>query len=169
MSSPFIIADIGRPPARRRQRALLADAPLVYDFSSRADQAGADDRGRFQHRQRQLPRGLAADRPLNGLILVTPFNSLKAAAQGLYPWLPIGPFFQHEIDAASVLQKSKVPVALIAAERDDLILPERTAALRSRVGNLVFDQTIPRAGHNDIYVRSDFQDAMRRALAAVSK
>jgi len=32
----------------------------------------------------------------------------------------------------------------------------------------VFDRTIARAGHNDIYSRSDFQEAMRAALAAVS-
>jgi pimeloyl-ACP methyl ester carboxylesterase len=106
---------------------------------------------------------------VDGLILVTPFDSLKAAAQGLYPWIPIGPFFQHEIDAASALEKNQVPVAIIAGERDDLIRPARTAALRSRVGNLVFDRTIPSAGHNDIYARSDFQQAMRLALTGVSK
>ena len=43
---------------------------------------------------------LSAQRKLDGLILVTPFNSLKAVAQAMYPWLPIGPFFNHEIDAA---------------------------------------------------------------------
>jgi len=41
---------------------------------------------------------------------------------------------------------------------------ERTAALRERAANLVFDRTIPRAGHNTIYARSDFQLAMREAL-----
>ena len=147
---------------------LLADAPLVYDSAVERIKPARTIVVGFSIGSGVAAR-LAADRPLKGLILVTPFDSLKAAAQGLYPWLPIGPFFQHEMDAASVLQKSKVPVALVAAERDDLILPERTAALRSRVRNLVFDQTIARAGHNDIYVRSDFQDAMRRALATVSK
>jgi hypothetical protein len=29
------------------------------------------------------------------------------------------------------------------------------------------DDTIARAGHNDIYARSEFQDSMREALAAV--
>jgi uncharacterized protein len=56
---------------------------------------------------------------------------------------------------------------LIAAERDEIVPTERTDALRGAVHNLVFDSTIPGAGHNDIYVRSDFQDVTRRALAAV--
>ena len=56
-----------------------------------------------------------------------------------------------------------------AAERDEIVPAERTDALRERRPNLVFDRTIPRAGHNDIYARSDFQQAMHEALEAVSK
>jgi pimeloyl-ACP methyl ester carboxylesterase len=82
----------------------------------------------------------------------------------MYPWLPIGPFFAHEIDAAGPLKNSRVPVAIIAAERDEIVPAERTAALREVVPELVFDRTIKRAGHNDIYARSEFQEAMRDAL-----
>lgn len=154
----------GRPSAE----ALLADAPLVYDFAVERTKPKRTVAVGFSIGSGVAAR-LAANRPLDGVILVTPFDSLKAAAQGLYPWVPIGPFFQHEIDAAAALEKSRVPVAIIAGERDDLILPARTAALRSRCGNLVFDKTIRGAGHNDIYGRSDFQLAMKQALAAVSK
>src|SRR5262249_12850562 len=107
---------------------------------------------------------LAEKRKLDGLILVTPFDSLKAVAQSLYPWLPVGPFFRHEIDSAGALNGVGVPVAIIAAERDEIVLPPRTAALRSRVSNLVFDRTIAGAGHNDIYSRPEFAAAMRDAL-----
>ena len=107
---------------------------------------------------------LSRKRELDGLILVTPFDSLKAVAQSMYPWLPIGPFFNHEIDAAAPLRGSKVPVAIVAAEHDELVPTLRTDALRKVVGNLAFDRTIKRAGHNDIYARSDFHDAMHEAV-----
>ena len=107
---------------------------------------------------------LLASRKLDGMILVTPFDSLKGVAQAMYPWLPIGPLFAHEIDAAGPLRKSHVPVAIIAAERDEIVAGERTAALRKVVPNLLFDRTIARAGHNDIYGRSDFHAAMRDAF-----
>lgn len=112
---------------------------------------------------------LARQPGVDGLILVTPFDSLKAVASELYPWLPIGPFFRHEIDTADQLHGSEVPVAMLAAGRDEIIPPARTEALRPRVANLVFDRTIAEAGHNDIYGRSDFQLALRDAFDAVAE
>lgn len=111
---------------------------------------------------------LATERSLDGLILVTPFDSLMSVAADLYPLLPIRMFFQHEMDAAASLRGLKVPTAIIAAERDTLIPPARTEALRQSTDNLVFDRVIPKAGHNDIYYRSDFHDAMREAFSAVA-
>jgi uncharacterized protein len=108
---------------------------------------------------------LATAKRLDGLILVTPFDSLKAVAQSMYPWLPIGPFFEHEINAALALERVKAPVAIIAAQRDEIVPAERTDALRHLIPQLVFDRTIDGAGHNDIYARSEFQGSMREAFA----
>ena len=143
--------------------ALIVDAPLVYDFA-----VGHVKPKHVVAVGFSIGSGIAATlagaRQLDGLILVTPFDSLKAVAQSAYPWLPIGPFFSHEIDAASALQKSSVPVAILAAQHDEIIPAARTEALRSDLKHLVFDHTIAGAGHNTIYARSDFQVAMREAL-----
>ena len=153
----------GAPSAQ----ALIADAPLVYDIAVERVKPQRVVAVGFS-----IGTGIAAQlathRHLDGLILVTPFDSLKAVAQSLYPWLPIGPFFDHEIDAATAISKVDVPVAVIAAERDEIVPAERTELLRPKIPNRVFDRTIDGAGHNDIYARSDFQEAMREALAALS-
>ena len=143
--------------------ALIADAPRIYD-------AVVD---RFKPKQIvavgfSIGSGIAAtltkSRKLDGLILVTPFDSLKGVAQSLYPWLPVGLFFHHEVDAGAAVRHSKVPTAILAAEHDEIIPAARTDALRPMVGNLVFDRTIADAGHNDIYTRDDFHSTMREAL-----
>ena len=148
--------------------ALLEDAPLVYDFAvskvrpTRTIGVGFSiGTGVAAH--------LAGERPLDGLILVTPFDSLKAVASGHYPFLPVGALFRHEMDAAAALKGSKVPTAIIAAEHDTIIPPRRTEGLRRSVGNLAFDRTIAGASHNDIYHRPDFRDAMHAALEALGK
>lgn len=147
--------------------ALIADAPLVYDAAVKTARPKRVVAVGFS-----IGSGIAAElstqRKLAGVILVTPFDSLKAAAQSLYPWLPMAALFRHDIDAAAALERSQVPTAIIAAANDDIILPEHSDALRRRIGKAVrFDQTIARAGHNDIYARSDFQLAMRAALDAL--
>jgi uncharacterized protein len=158
----------GYPPSTGSPsaEALIADAPLVYDLAVERLKPQRVIAVGFSIGS-GVAAGLAARRKVDGLILVTPFDSLKAVAQAMYPWLPIGPLFRHEIDAAAALEKTQVPVAIIAAQNDEIVPPQLTDALRKRVPNLVFDRTIERAGHNDIYARSEFQLAMREALAVI--
>jgi pimeloyl-ACP methyl ester carboxylesterase len=148
--------------------ALITDAPLVYDLAIERVKPQRTIAVGFS-----IGSGIAAElavrRDLDGLILVTPFDSLRAVAQAMYPWLPIGPFFEHQIDAGTASEKADVAVAIVVAGRDEIVPSERTAALRSHIHHLVFDRTIAGAGHNDIYARSDFQEAMREALKAVSQ
>ncbi len=146
--------------------ALLEDAPLLHDLA----------------RERLGPKklvvvgislgsgvaaGLAARRPVDGLILVTPFDSLKAVASEQFPWLPVSLLLRHHLASDDYLRNSAVPVALVAAERDEVIPPRRTEALRQSVGNLVFDSTIPGTRHNDIAYHPLFRKRMEQALDAV--
>ncbi|MEO8175519.1 MAG: hypothetical protein ABI626_02535 [Sphingomicrobium sp.] len=146
---------------------LIEDAPLVYDFA-----VSHIDHDRTVAVGFSIGTGVAASlamqRPLDGLILVTPFDSLKAVASGHYPFLPVGSMLRQDMDAAAALAGSDVPTAIIAAELDVIIPSLRTDALRPSVGNLVFDRTIRGAGHNDIYHRLEFRSAMDDALAAVT-
>jgi uncharacterized protein len=142
---------------------LIADAPLVYDAAVERVKPSRVFAIGFS-----IGTGVAAQlsavRKPDGLLLVTPFDSLKALAQSMFPWLPIGSFFNHQIDAAAPLSRGRVPVAIIGAERDEIVPAARTEALRRVVKNLVYDRTVSSAGHNDIYARSEFHAAMREAL-----
>lgn len=106
---------------------------------------------------------LAAARPLDGLVLVTPYDSLGAVSAGHYPWLPARLLLRHDLDPATELRGNSAPVAIIAASRDRVIPPARTAALRAAIGIPAFDLTID-AGHNDIYDHPRFRPAMQEAI-----
>lgn len=149
----------GSPSAR----ALVEDAALVHDHAAariRPDRIVAVGFSIGSG----AAASLAGRRPIAGLILVTPFDSLRAVARGHYPWLPVGLLFRHELRPATWLTEAAVPTALIAAERDTIIPPPRAEALRRAVANLVFDRIVAGAGHNDIYDRPEFRAAMREAL-----
>ena len=148
--------------------ALLEDAPLVHDFAVSKVRPERTVAVGFSIGS-GVAAHLARERPLDGLILVTPFDSLKAVASGHYPFLPVGSLFRHEMDAAAALRDSEVPTAIVAGERDTIIPRRRTEGLRGSVGNLAFDRTIAGADHNDIYHRPEFRDAMQEALQALGK
>jgi len=152
----------GKPSAA----ALLEDAPLLFDLA----------------RERLRPdklvvvgislgsgvaAGLAERRPVDGLILVTPFDSLKAVANQQFPWLPVPLLLRHNLASDDYLRNSRVPVAIVAAEQDEVIPPRRTEALRRAVGNLVFSATIAGTQHNTIALHPIFEVQMRRAMQAI--
>jgi len=110
---------------------------------------------------------LANQRPIAGLILITPFDSLRALAHEHYPWAPVGLLLRHEMEIADTLAASSAPVALIAAERDTIVPPHRTEPVRRSAGNMVLDRVIADAGHNDLYDRAEFERAMREALSLI--
>lgn len=153
----------GKPSAE----ALLADAPLLLESAIALAKPDITVAVGFSIGS-GVASSLAGKDLVDAAILVTPFDSLKAAAADIVPWLPVGLFFNHEIDAASFVAGSDVPIAIVAAEYDTLIKPARTEGLRRKTRNLVFDRTIEGAGHNDIYERAEFAAAMRNALAQLT-
>jgi len=145
--------------------AMREDAPRIYDLA----------RARFPSRRivgigfsigNGVAASLAAQRPLDGLILVTAFDSLWRVAAAQFPWLPVRLLFRNNLDPVDDLRGTRVPVALLSAGRDGLVQPERTEALRQAL-HPVFDRTLPMADHNSIYRDPGFDPAMREALARV--
>jgi len=151
----------GRPSAE----ALFSDSLMIFD---RLQQARAS-----QHiiavgfsLGSAIAAYVARHRPVAGLILVTPFDSLEALARDLYWWAPVRLLLRHHMPTIEFVRGSLAPTALIIAEQDKIVPARRSAPLRRAVSNLVFERTID-AGHNDIYDHPAFAEAMREALATI--
>jgi len=147
--------------------ALLADAPAIHDEITRRYRPSSIVAVGFSVGT-GVAAHLAKERPLKGIILVTPFDSLASVAAGHYKWLPVRFLFRHEMPSAENLRQTRTPVAIVAASNDTLILPARTEALRQAIPNLAYDRTISGTGHNDIYAHPDFVPSMREALEQVT-
>ena len=152
----------GRTSAGR----LIEDAPRVYDLVAERYRPGHIVAVGISLGS-GVASALAAERPLDGLILITPFDSLGATARQLYPWLPVSLLFRHDIRSADVLRGTRLPVAIIASGSDRLVRSERTKALREAIPNLVFDATVPGASHDDIFLRAETVPAMREAMRRI--
>ena len=69
---------------------------------------------------------VAEKRPnkVQGIILITPFDSMTAAAAHHYPWLPVGLLLLDRFDLVAALKTFSGPVAIIFARNDETTPPD---------------------------------------------
>ncbi|MGY6634392.1 MAG: alpha/beta hydrolase [Alkalilacustris sp.] len=155
----------GRPGAA----AILADAGVVFDAVAGHPAAAAGVIAVGLSLGAGPAAEVAATRPVAGVVLVTPFESLHALARTHYPWAPVGWLLRHRMEVAATVARVTAPVAVIAAGADTVVPPARTAPVRAAAPRLVADITLEGAGHNDLYDRAAFAAALTEALAAIKR
>jgi len=111
----------GRSEGKPGEAAFFADALQIYDYA-----AGRARGGRVALMGRSLGSGvavyLAAQRPVAGVILVSPYDSVESVARGVYPYLPIGLMLKHRFDSLSHAPQIKAPLLCLVAS-DDRVIP----------------------------------------------
>jgi len=111
----------GRSEGKPGEAELFADALQIYDYAARRA-----DVGRLAVMGRSLGSGvavhLAAHRPVAGVILVSPYDSVESVAKGVYPFLPIGLMIKHRFDSLSQALQIKAPLLCLVAS-DDRVIP----------------------------------------------
>lgn len=142
----------GATPGEPTEAGLFADAQALYDHV------------RAQHPQvtlvgRSLGSGiatrLASEKPVDRLVLVTPYDSMAGAASHHFPWLPVRMLLRDRYDSASYAAKVNAPTTILAAERDEVIPRASSKALyRSFRPGLATFHVVPGVGHNDISLRA---------------
>jgi pimeloyl-ACP methyl ester carboxylesterase len=149
------------------ESALVADALVIYDtVAARPD----IDTRRIVAFGRSLGTGVAvklgASRPLAGVILVSPFDSLVALGRIYYPWLPVSVLLRHRFDSGADAQRMRVPLLAIVADRDSIIPNERSKALYDAWAGPKSWLVIPATDHNTLSVPDAFWAGVARFLVA---
>lgn len=106
---------------------------------------------------------LAANRPLEQLILLTPYDSVAAVAQKIYPLFPVRYLIKDRFDSAARASDIDIPVLIISAEFDREIRLAHTLALKRSFTRAPVDYLmIAGAAHNNIVDFPDYRDAVRK-------
>lgn len=112
------------------EAALTADALAWYDHAAKLP--GVDPK-RIYAFGRSLGSGvavhLAAERPLAGAILVSPFDSLIEIGRRHYPYLPVAWMLKHPFDSVSRAPRIATPLLAFVAEHDDIVPPQHSKRL----------------------------------------
>jgi uncharacterized protein len=93
--------------------------------------------------------------PIEGIILITPWDTLLSVAKGKFPWLPVRMFLRDTYDTAGNLRLFQGPIAVIGAERDEVIPVRHAQELYRSLSGKKKMWMITGAGHNDWPDRMD--------------
>lgn len=137
----------GASGGRPSQEALFGDALAIYD-DLRSRHAAVAAVGR------SLGSGvatwLASQRPLEKLILVTPFDSVARIAQGRFPIFPVGLLLRDRYDSWRYAPAVHCPLLVLVAPLDQVVPAASTARLVRRFSPPPQVIDIPGSGHGSI-------------------
>jgi hypothetical protein len=99
---------------------------------------------------------LAAHRPVQRLILVTPFDSMLRVAQAQYPFAPVGWLLKDRYESWRYAGQIHCPVLVLRSGNDMLVMADRTAALITSFSTPPRQVLIEGEGHNTIQDDPDY-------------
>lgn len=149
----------GGSSGKATEQALHADAEALFDHVQR------------QHPEltvvgRSLGSGvairLATRRPLQRLVLITPYNSLQEIAAAQYPWIPVRWLLSDTFESWRHAPAVTVPTLVLLAEHDQLIPHASTERLLAHFKpGIARRVVIAQSDHNSILDRVDYQQLLR--------
>jgi pimeloyl-ACP methyl ester carboxylesterase len=108
---------------------------------------------------------LASQRPVQNLILVTPYNSLEEIAARQYPWVPVKWLLKDRFESGKYAAHIRVPTLLLAASDDEVIPRASTQRLLENFPQgVAVLRVVPDSGHNSISDRAQYLQWMKDAL-----
>jgi uncharacterized protein len=126
------------------EKALVSDALQWYDEFKSTEKIYVFGRSLGSGVAVQL----AAARPVAGVVLVAPFDSMIEVGKHYYPFLPVQWMLRHRFDSVALAPKIAAPLLCIVAARDEIIPTERSRRLYDAWGGPKRWIALEGAGHN---------------------
>ena len=121
----YDFAGFGKSEGSPTINGMMEDAKAAYDFLTKNLNVDAKRIVQFGGSLGSGPAAqLAAEQPCAGLILFSPYTSIKTAARDFFPFLNIYPDFLltgSDFDTLSNVQRLKVPVLIVHGANDPTI------------------------------------------------
>jgi len=158
----------GESEGKPGEKELFADALALYDYAKlRADIAPE----RIVAMGRSLGSGvavsLAAHRPVRGVILVSPYDSLVEVGRRHYPFLPVSLLLRQRFDSLARVPQIEAPLLCLVATEDRIIPMAHSRALFEAWRGAKNWREIPRADHDGISNEPEYGRSIAAFLSAL--
>ncbi len=111
---------------------------------------------------------VASERGVDGLILITPLDSLKNVGRHHYPFLPVSLLIKHPFDSLARAARVRIPLLVLAAGSDSIIPVSSSRNLFDHYSGKKRWVLIAGADHNDIQFFKDFWEEIAVFLKILS-
>ncbi|HYL80281.1 MAG TPA: alpha/beta fold hydrolase [Candidatus Acidoferrum sp.] len=128
-----------------------ADGALAY-LRGRRDLAGTTPVYFGQSLGAAIAVDIARRQPAAGLILETPFTSIRDMARIVAPYWPFPSLLQTKYDSLRKIEEVRVPLLVLHGDHDEWVPYEQGRRLFDAANEPKTLYTIPGAHHNDTYV-----------------
>jgi uncharacterized protein len=149
------------------EKGFLSDALAQYDALAAAPEVDASN---IFVIGRSLGSGLAvylaAHRPVAGVVLITPYDSVLALAKRHYPYLPVKRLLRHRFEAHLWAGEARCRVLTVLAAIDKVVPADHSHQLLARWAGSSEVITIPDTDHSNVLRAGETQDVIRRFLEA---
>lgn len=155
----------GESQGKPGEKSLFSDALYIYDWASQQTDIDAKQ---IVVMGRSLGSGvavhLAAERPVAGVVLVSPFDSIRRVAQGIYPYVPVSWLLKHPFDALSRAPAIRTPMFMLLAENDTIIPLPHSKRLANAWGGPHTSKLMTGQDHNSISFGSHYHESIQMFL-----
>lgn len=149
----------GASEGQPSESALFGDAVALYE-AVKAEHPGGDVAVIGRSLGSGVASYLAAQRPVERLVLVTPFDSLAEVAQAHYQWLPVRWLIRDRYASNRYLKQYSGPLLILRAGRDEVIPSANTDRLVASLAQPPRVIDFPSADHNSIATDPGYDQAL---------
>ena len=130
---------------------MVEDGRMLYDWLAERPHV---DPARVAVVGRSLGSGVAVqvalERPVDAIVLITPYDSILALAKRKFPVMPIEYVLQHRFESVKYAALLKAPTYVIRAASDDVVPHSHTDLLVKHLNQLHLDEIVPESDHLNI-------------------
>jgi len=111
---------------------------------------------------------VASQREVEQLILVTPYDSIAAVGQGMYPWAPVKVLLKDQFDSVAASANVSVPTLFLIAEMDTIVPRIHSERLAEQWKGSKQWMVIHGSDHNSIPEFPAYWEALTNFLSSYS-
>jgi pimeloyl-ACP methyl ester carboxylesterase len=158
----------GESEGKPGEKELFQDALAIYDYAKLRPDVNPE---RIVAMGRSLGSGvavhLAAHRPLRGVVLVSPYDSIAEVGRRHYPFLPVSLMLRHRFDSLALAPKIDAPLLCLVATEDRIIPAAHSRVLFEAWRGAKTWREVPRSDHDSISGEPEYWRSIEEFLKAL--